>query len=77
MENKYTIEKGITLKSIPRDFAEPFPFMQMEIGDSFFVGTEKKIAQRCQSASFHIRKKTGKVFSTRKTGDGYRCWRTQ
>lgn len=68
------IEKNIP---IPRSHAEgvKYPFPQMEIGDSFVVPIDRRVAV-CM-ACLRYKEKHGKQFTTRKTEDGksIRVWR--
>lgn len=65
-----TIEKGLPP---PKD---RFPFEEMEIGDSFLLPPDIK-RMTVQVAALRHKKKTGKVFSVKKTSQGYRCWRVE
>ena len=68
------IEKSIP---IPRAHAtrKEYPFPQMEIGDSFVVPIDRRVAVGVACHSY--KKKHGKQFTTRKTEDGkfVRVWR--
>ena len=63
------IESGIPMPA-------KFPFAEMKVGDSFLIpagvnkGTVAVYANR-------YAKKTGTKFTTRKTPEGYRCWRIE
>jgi len=73
----FEIEKNIPLKS-PRHKENHYryPFLKMEIGDSFFVTCkteEKRLTfSRVYSAAKHYQ---DKKFATRSIEDGIRCWR--
>lgn len=68
----YRIEKGVAPPK--RHASTKYPFPDMDVGDSFAVPTEQLALVR--TASYHWGKiNGGKKFSTRKYGDGYRCWR--
>jgi len=71
--SKYKIEKGIPLQ---REHTL-YPFGEMEIGDSFAVAADVTERRRVVSSAHSYGKKNGKKFSTRKTEDGYRCWRVE
>lgn len=61
----YKIEKNIPMNK------ERFPFSQMEIGDSFFVGDGTP-----KSAIYPIATRASVKISTRAEGEGYRVWLT-
>ncbi len=53
-----------------------YPWMEMEIGDSFLFPASLKKSTACNNASF-ASKSHGKKFVVRKTPEGYRCWRVK
>lgn len=67
---EFKIEKGVTFS--PRG---KYPFLAMEIGDSFFVPAN--LYRRVISAASHMGSRKELKFSFRKTNDGYRCWRVE
>jgi hypothetical protein len=50
-----------------------YPWMEMEVGQSFLVPAETKLPAIRRLAT--MRRPDGRRFSVRKTPDGYRCWR--
>ena len=70
MTNTIKIDKGIPLfKKTP-----PWPFSQMEVGDSFIIPNERH--RTLTSVASLYRRVHQKKFSVRKTDNGdYRCWR--
>lgn len=63
------VEQGIPMPRV-------YPFEKMEIGDSFLLPADAKRIT-VQIAALRFKRKTGKVFSIRKTSQGYRCWRVE
>ena len=80
---KYKIEKNIDINNYPRrkggGSALQYPFLQMEVGDSFICGEYSRKYMRKISnlaRSNPSLKKLGYKFSFRKLPDGnMRCWR--
>jgi hypothetical protein len=67
----YKIEKNIPL---PTDKPKgKWPFGEMEIGDSFFVGDRKPSSLGAMASQYGMRHK--KKFSVLKDGEGYRVFR--
>ena len=67
------IEKGVPLPSEPAR-RDPYPFDQMEIGDSFFVAcTPGNRSVAVQASKFS--KKSGRTFTVRRVEGGVRAWR--
>lgn len=52
-----------------------YPFMNMDIGESFFVN--KDIVTEVRNAAHMIGKRKGLKFTVRKISEGYRCWRVE
>lgn len=52
-----------------------YPFLQMEIGESFLVPQKK--AKSVTQTAYYFTKKTGKKFATRKVEGGKRVWRLE
>lgn len=78
------IEKGVTIPQHRHQYGKSkYPFMKMEVGDSFFVTTGNSTPARKQSAltsrALQVSKKFGGRFSVRKVTEngvtGYRVWR--
>ena len=76
----FDIEKNIPITSAPRKDPK-YPFVLLEVGDSFFVPTVgedyHRIRQDVANAAHRQRKysKTGE-YCTRKAEGGVRVWRT-
>lgn len=72
----FKIEKGIPLKQ-----RRSYPFEEMEVGDSFFVGFEEGNPNNVRAAVYSSASSYGsrhnKRFATRIQGDGVRVWRTR
>ena len=66
------IEKNIPAPAVRK--RRPFPFEQMEVGDSFAVQDDTVSAAK-MSASRMNKNGSGKQFTIQKTESGYRCWR--
>lgn len=59
-----------------------YPFASMEVGDSFRVEAEsdddkRKAATSIGASARNFCKKHKAKFTTRRTEDGVRCWRTE
>tara|TARA_R100000808_G_scaffold15950_1_gene36350 strand:- start:7071 stop:7349 length:279 start_codon:yes stop_codon:yes gene_type:complete len=92
MANEFVIDSGI---AIPEDFhatARKYPFEEMEVGESFFIGpnyeeeTQKQIGNRIAQARQSYQKRCAKqgkevTFTQRMWTDagiaGYRVWRVK
>jgi hypothetical protein len=62
-------------KSVPLpEGKKRYPYKEMEIGDSFFVG-EGKLQVVC-NANYRASKRLGMQFIARKEVEGVRVWRT-
>lgn len=60
-------------KNVPQPSRSKYPFMDMEIGDSFLVPVGKGPTLR--SMGSRLGKETGRRFTVRVMGDGARVWR--
>ena len=77
------IEKGVPVPALPSGRLRryetkaggEYPFLQMEIGDSFVVPIDRRVAVGVSCVWY--KKKRGMKFTTRKTEDGkfVRVWR--
>lgn len=77
---KIKIEKDIPIPKYTRGPIAKYPFSKMEIGDSFFIHSQKqsRAVSSCSimwARHFNKKNKEERKFSTRKQGKGYRCWR--
>ena len=63
------IESGIPMPA-------QFPFAEMRVNDSFLLPEGTKRLTVAVAAGRYA-KKTGTKFTTRKTAEGYRCWRIE
>ena len=72
MKTTYKIEKRIP---IPRSthLVATYPFMAMNVGDSFLVPHSKQNSVRT-SANNHAKRHPGFKMVSRRTPDGIRCW---
>ena len=81
MAEKYVIEKGIPLDPVRRPARSPYPFAEMEVGDSFLVeGVSNTLRCRLNSAAAYWRKNVGNTdwrFATREADGGVRVFRTK
>lgn len=72
----FTIEKGVPMNKKGRSLK--YPFGKMQVGESFFVGSDPAIAQRVRSAACVYANRHKLKFSIFKNDDGeYRCWRVK
>jgi hypothetical protein len=72
MNSQFVIEKGIP---IPEKKDSPYPFMEMEVGDSFSV-TVATAAEDARFRSKVNKKRENRKFICRKVGEGQlRVWR--
>ena len=70
MTETYKIEKNIPEPA--RTDNSKYPFLIMEIGDSFFHPGE---SQKLSGAANQCFRRTGRKFTVRKVVGGARCWR--
>ena len=79
MPETIKIEKNIPLPSIVQRSQCMYPFDEMGIGDSFFVGPDPLRVQSVRNSLNTWLNRNGPVkyrFTVRRTvGGGYRCWR--
>lgn len=69
---KYTIDADIPLSDALVN--RTYPFADMGVGDSFFIGTSPE-RSRVVSAAAHHALRYQKKFSIRAVDGGWRCWR--
>lgn len=70
----FAIEKGVDVtKAAGRGRPWKYPFLEMEIGDSFFVPAD--LAEKVRAAATSAGRRYGKKYVTRKEGNGRRVWR--
>lgn len=69
------IEKGIPMPEVQAGSKPKYPFLEMEIGDSFFV--EGAPQSLLTSAASNHAKRYGGRFSVRKQYGGVRVWRVE
>ena len=74
----FAVEKGVPLPARKNgDRATKYPFMRMEVGDSFLIPCQ---GEECRKAQMRVsgRKPTkGKKFTTRMVEGGIRVWRVE
>jgi len=72
---KFEIDKGIPIpKTLP--VWRKYPFLEMEIGDSFFV-SGKENGLRARGAAYQCSYNNNLKFKTRWVDDGLRIWRVE
>lgn len=78
------IEKGIEVPSPRNGRYRPhtrYPFVEMEVGESFFVPLEKELPvwlrSHVQNAAYRYGKKMNRIFVVRAIDGGFRCWRAE
>jgi hypothetical protein len=76
----FDIEKNVPLPIMYGDAKYLYPFMEMELNDSFFVPFSffengRKGVLRVRVSASYYGKKLGRKFSARFDGEGIRVWR--
>lgn len=71
---KIKIDKNIPE---PKSNGRKYPFVRMEVGDSFLFPTDIAKGTARTAASSASRKFTPRKFTVHSTEDGMRCWRIQ
>jgi DUF4097 and DUF4098 domain-containing protein YvlB len=61
-------------RNVPLASKQAYPFDNMKPGDSFFIPSDDKKINKIRAQLNNIKKRTGKVISTRKENDGLRVW---
>lgn len=73
--NQAVIEKGVPIPDRPRRGQQFYPWLEMEVGDSFMLRTNL-----LNNASATVRtanqRYAPKQFIYRRVAGGFRCWRT-
>lgn len=76
----YEIKKGVPLppsRQVGR--GAKYPFLEMEVGDSFFHKLEGEdvlvVQRRLSAAAMHASRKTGRIFTTRAFEEAVGVWR--
>lgn len=71
-----TIDKSVPLP--PVRGRGKYPIREMKAGDSFAVpeGASQSLRETISQMKRREKSAKGKLFTVRKTPDGYRCWRT-
>ena len=70
--NQIKIDKGVPVPEESRGANGKYPFGDLEIGDSFFVGVKQQLL--CAAVSGYGRRHN-KKFTTRSENGGTRVWR--
>ena len=70
----YEIEKDVPTPTGAQRTAK-YPFGKMEVGDSVFVPSEKRLSGIHSCATYYGLRHPPKKFTTRKVEGGYRIWR--
>src|SRR5262249_23517438 len=73
LQNQNPIEAGIPLRRRNRGGPSPYPFVEMMIGDSFWVPVNE--IQKGRQAAFDYAKQHKVRFETRTVDGGMRIWR--
>lgn len=71
MNTMYDIEKNIPIPAYKK--ANRFPYMELDIGDSFLV-TDVSLNSVCGS-NYRVGKRLNRKFTARQEGSGVRVWR--
>lgn len=70
----YEIEKGVPMPEMKNvGYRSKYPWKAMEIGDSFFIPAPAPVALRGNLCKVALQ--TGKRFTARDAGNGFRVWR--
>lgn len=76
---EFTIETGIPLPSLGRPPGSGrksiYPFMLLEIGDSFFFACDKRKHKTVMACAHASGKRYGRKYAGRAVADGVRVWR--
>ncbi len=76
MSNKYPIDHDVPFDVIISPRERKFPFKEMKIGDSFFVGSLEDTTDNIRSAACRFTKSNPLFkFSVRRMANGTRTWR--
>ena len=68
------IDKDVPMPNPTTPDVTKYPWMKMEIGDSFFV--EGSTSVRFNGTKYAAQKQTGRKFTIRRVEGGIRVWRT-
>lgn len=69
----FKIDKNV---SIPKNvYKSEYPFLQMEVGDSFFVSENDKAFSKLRQSAHYFGKINNVKFKTKTVDGGKRCWR--
>jgi hypothetical protein len=75
-EIQIKIEKNVPMTNKRNQFVEAF--IQMEVGDSFFIPQKNDATRALNAINSHLRYHKGVgAIATRSEGDGLRIWRTK
>lgn len=73
--NGFKIERGVLMPS-RRSTESKYPFLELEIGDSFFVPEDANKDNNIRASAHSVGFRNSKKFSVRKVDGGFRVWRT-
>lgn len=74
VQDEIKIEHGIPMPT--RHSPSPYPFDDMQVGDSFLFPSGTT-SQQANSAAGKAGRRLNRTFNTRTTPEGRRCWRTE
>jgi hypothetical protein len=70
------IDKNIPAPAVPNTLSPRYPFIQMDVGDSFFVAAAD--LSRVKSAAYYFTQRRPEYrFTVQKYNGAYRCWRVE
>jgi hypothetical protein len=81
--SRIRIEKGVAMPARHGTKPCPYPFMDMSVGDSFFIETSNGAAHNIinrlnrHKARFMKENPVGYKFESRRVPGGVRCWRVK
>jgi hypothetical protein len=75
MIKKFKIEKNIPVPIKAKNIEAKYPFMEMEVGDSFFVPNMRKESLSTTICKWRKRRKIKFQFLTAKERNGVRVWK--
>ena len=72
-ETQFKIETNVPPPATRENRAIRYPFKEMEVGHSFVLTKDQK--DQVRSAASYYGSRNSRLYSVRKDGNGYRCWR--
>ena len=77
MNEAMKIRKGVPLPPDQRGPRLAYPWDKMEVGDVYPAPSFPPADKRAAPSALSYGKRHGKVFTTRRDGDGVRIWRVE